>query len=91
MTPRICGTCGLALCLCLLTAEIAELVHPHSIVATGPHAHDEVVRFVTLGGENRAVGGSSGSVVVTPAPASVQASGSAPIVAIRDSPAQPAT
>ena len=73
----ICGMCGLAICVCLLTAEIVELAHPHvpgrpPILATVPgrgpyldHAHEEFVGSISLD-ESRLVAGTGGSVVVTP-------------------------
>ena len=96
MRDAICGTCGLALCLCLLAGEIVELAHLHlpgrpSVVATVPgrglggpdHTHAEPGRFVSLR-ENGPVGGTGGGIVVTPATAAVQASTSAPTVTISD-------
>ena len=71
----VCGMCGLAICLCFLTAEVVELAHPHvsgrpSIVATAPgrsphhdHAHEECVGFVSMG-ESRFVASTGGGVVL---------------------------
>ena len=91
--PTVCGVCGLALCLCIATAETIELTHPHGPFPRGiavvpgrrpqhDHTHQDSTHFVGLRENHPAVGGSGASVVVTPAAASVQASGSAPQVLI---------
>ena len=88
----ICCTIGLAFWVYVVTSELVELSHPPrpngpEVLWFGPqytyqdHGHEETAGVGPR--EPQPVAGQTGgSVVVTPGTASVQASGSAPLVVI---------